>query len=171
MRVPYFRFAIAAVVLIGAVPPSIAQDGEPVARYEYWDVHVVDGPDGKTCFIASQPIDSQPTDVVRSPILFTISNGAGYTPNQVHVEMGYPLDSPVSIKVDDELTFTMTFGWDGTEGAWFQTDVENDLLVEAMQRGRSMVVTARSTRGTDTTDTYSLYGVTDALARSAEECS
>ena len=43
-------------------------------------------------------------------------------------------------------------------------------LVEAMKEGHEMTVEGLSTRGTVTTDTYSLSGVTAALAKAACEC-
>lgn len=171
MKVPFSRLAMAALLLAGAISPVLAQDtGEPVARFENWDVHVIDGPDGKTCFIAARPTDSRPSNVTRSDIIFMITDWptAGVQ-TEAHVEMGYPLATDVTVTIDNETTFTMTITQD--EGAWLPTAVEDRLLTEAMQRGRTMVVTARSQRGTNTTDTYSLIGVTAALARSAQECS
>jgi hypothetical protein len=178
MKYLLLRAAAAAAIIAGAIVPGFAQDGEPFARFQYWDLHVLDEPAGKTCIVASRPIESQPTTVVRngqqvaivrSAITFMITDWpADGLQNEVHVQMGYPLAGDVSVTVDDEATFTMTIT--DNEGAWLPTAVEDNLLTAAMMRGRTMAVRGRSTRGTDTVDTYSLYGVTDALARAAEEC-
>jgi hypothetical protein len=167
-----------AALLAGAIAPVLAQNGEPLARFQYWDLHILDEPAGKTCIVASRPVDSQPTTVlrngqqvaiVRSAVTFMITDWpADGAQHEAHVQMGYPLAGNVSVTVDDEATFTMTII--DNEGAWLPTEVEDNLLTAAMMRGRTMVVRARSTRGTDTVDTYSLYGVTAALARAAEEC-
>ena len=43
-------------------------------------------------------------------------------------------------------------------------------LVEAMKKGSLMTVQGRSSRGTLTTDKYSLSGISAALDRIAQEC-
>jgi hypothetical protein len=170
MKSAFARSFAMLAILAGAVAPGAAQDGEPFARFQYWDLHVLNEPAGKTCIVASQPTESLPTNVLRSAILFMITDWpADGVQTEIHVEMGYPLATDVSVTVDDEATFTMTIV-DG-EGAWLPTEVEDNLLAAAMMRGRTMVVRARSTRGTNTVDTYSLYGVSAALARAAQECS
>lgn len=160
----------ALAAIFAFVPSAIAQEGEPFARFQSWDLHILDGPQGHICVVASRPIESLPTNVVRSAITFMITDWPTEgTQNEVHVQMGYPLATDVTVTVDDAATFTMTIVDD--EGAWLPTEVEDNLLTEAMMRGRTMVVRARSTRGTDTVDTYSLFGITAAMARAAEECS
>ena len=163
--------AIAAIAIVaGAVSSGAAQDGEPFARFQSWDLHVLDEPGGKTCIVASRPIESLPTNILRSAITFLVTDWpAEGVQNEVHVQMGYPLASDVSVTVDGGAAFTMTIVDD--EGAWLPTEVEDYLLTAAMKRGRTMVVRARSTRGTDTIDTYSLLGITAAFARAVEECS
>ncbi|MBN8965564.1 MAG: hypothetical protein J0H89_09345 [Rhizobiales bacterium] len=47
---------------------------------------------------------------------------------------------------------------------------EEGRLVEAMRKGADMVVKATTSRGTQTTDTFSLKGATQALDRAAQEC-
>jgi invasion protein IalB len=159
--------ALAAIAT--AIAPAVAQEGEPFARFQSWDLHILERPEGRTCIVASRPLESLPSNVIRSAITFMITDWpTDGTQNEVHVQMGYPLATDVTVTVDDQATFTMTIVDD--EGAWLPTEVEDDLLTDAMKRGRTMVVRARSTRGTDTVDTYSLFGITAALAQAAEEC-
>jgi invasion protein IalB len=57
------------------------------------------------------------------------------------------------------------------DGAWVESPAEEDQLVAAMRAGRQMTVKGRSHRGTDTTYTFSLSGVTASTNRIAEACS
>jgi invasion protein IalB len=43
-------------------------------------------------------------------------------------------------------------------------------MVEAMRKGHDLVVKSESHSGAKTTDTYSLKGLAEALAKVAEEC-
>ena len=56
------------------------------------------------------------------------------------------------------------------DGAWIKNAAEEPQLIEAMRKGSDMLVKGTSARGTNTTDTYSLRGVTNALDRVAKEC-
>ena len=60
-----------------------------------------------------------------------------------------------------------------TEGewAWPATPAEDAKLITAMKRGADAVVTARSSRGTTTKDTFSLLGFTAAVEDAEKRCS
>ncbi len=181
MKSPALRILAAMLFLIGTLETGAAQDEQPEARFENWDVHVIDGPDGRTCVVASRPIDSQPrtrvqngetVEVRRGEILILITDWpADGTQNEIQVQMGYAPTTDVTVIVDGGPEFTL----DNVQGesAWFSQGVQfqDDLLTNEMKRGRVMEVRARSAFGTNTVDTYSLIGITAALARSAQECS
>lgn len=165
------RLASAAVVLFATTLTALAQTaGLPVANFSNWDVHVLDTANGKVCFVASRPIRSLPENVRRSEILFMVTTRPSEgVRNEAYAQMGYPLaaNSRVTVTIDAGENFSMFIQ---EEGAWLESEVEDNLLTQAMRRGREMVVRGRSTRGTDTTDTYSLIGVTAALDRATSEC-
>ena len=56
------------------------------------------------------------------------------------------------------------------DGAWIKNAAEEPRLVEAMRKGSDVVVKGVSARGTATTDTYSLKGLSQALDKVGEEC-
>lgn len=166
------RLVSAAGLLAAMTVAAIAQNnGRLIATFTAWEVHVMESPQGRVCFAASRPTESNiPVGPRRSEIAFILSNRpAANVRNEAYAQMGYPLapDSQVLITIDGTETFSM-FVED--EGAWLPSAVEDDLLAAAMRGGREMVVRGRSARGNDTTDTYSLIGVSAALDRAAAEC-
>lgn len=56
------------------------------------------------------------------------------------------------------------------DGLWIRNAAEEARLVEALRAGAEAVVKGVSTRGTETTDVFSLKGVTQALDKVAQEC-
>ncbi|MFO7482758.1 invasion associated locus B family protein, partial [Oceanibaculum nanhaiense] len=54
--------------------------------------------------------------------------------------------------------------------AWAATAQEDKQLVEAMKKGSTMVIKGASSRGTETTDTYSLSGFTKAYEEIGKAC-
>ena len=75
--------------------------------------------------------------------------------------MGYPLQesSKVTVNVDGR---DFTFFTRGSS-AWVENAAQEPQLVAAMKAGTSMTVKAVSRRGTDTSYSYSLRGITAAL--------
>ena len=73
----------------------------------------------------------------------------------------------VALTVDDNKNFRLfTQG----ETAWAKDADTDKALVTAMRSGSRMVVKGTSTRGTLTTDTYSLSGFSRAYERASREC-
>jgi|UniRef100_UPI00260F6E3D invasion protein IalB len=55
--------------------------------------------------------------------------------------------------------------------AWAASAQEDQQIVTAMKRGADAVLTARSARGTQTKDTFSLIGFTAAVEDADARCS
>ena len=77
--------------------------------------------------------------------------------------MGYPLKegSKVEVDVDGRKFSLFTRG----NSAWVENAAEEPQLVAAMRAGSAMTVKAVSRRGTNTSYSYSLKGVTAALSQ------
>ena len=56
------------------------------------------------------------------------------------------------------------------DGAWVKNAAEEARLVDAMRKGAEVTVKGESSRGTKTTDQFSLKGISQALDRAASEC-
>lgn len=166
------RFAGAIALLIVTATTATAQQepAERVQTFQDWSVYTANTANGRICFAASQPVQTEPTGVNRDAIYFMLTNYPlrGDT-NEASIIIGYPLevDSTVTVTIDSDEAFQF-FTID--DGAWLRDLGREQELVVAMQRGIQMVVRGRSQRGTDTVDTYSLRGVTAAITRAAQEC-
>ena len=111
--------------------------------------------------MASQPTKAEGNYSQRGDIYVIITHRPGEgTRDEVSVVAGYPYkkDSTVEMKIGD-LKKTLFTQDDAAWAADKETDQE---LVQAMIRGHSMVVKGTSSRGTLTTDSYSLLGFTKA---------
>lgn len=87
---------------------------------------------------------------------------------QVAFTGGYPFADGSTVNVNVSGTQFELF----TEGqwAWPATPQDDAKLVTAMKRGADAVLTARSSRGTQTKDTFSLIGFTAAVEDAAKRC-
>lgn len=162
-----FRAGFAALAVMGA--PAYAQTAKLVETQGDWAVYAHDNGGKKTCFVVAKPRSQKPTNVKRDPVYFYVSNWPkDKVSNEISIKMGYPLkpDVPAEIKIGDKTFEGFTKG----EGAYIEKAAVEAQVIEAMKAGATMVVQGRSTRGTLTTDEYSLSGITDALGASAKAC-
>lgn len=149
--------------------PAQAQTAKFLKKHGDWSVYAHDQGGKKTCFIVAQPRDSKPKNVKRDPIYFYVSNWpADKVSGEISIKMGYPLKPgvPLQITIGD----TKVEGFTKGEGGYVEKASDEAKVVAAMKAGSVMVVRGRSTRGTLTTDEYSLTGTTDALNASDEAC-
>ena len=125
------------------------------------------------CFVASQPQSSkyQPNNVsARDPVFFMVTSIPGKNiRNEASTIIGYPFadNSKVTVKIDGNGNFTM---FTDKDSAWIENPAQEPELINAMRKGSRMEVQGTSRRGTITTDTYSLSGITAALEAIAKEC-
>lgn len=162
--------AVGIVALLASAAPANSQQAKLLQTFDSWSAHANSGGGKKVCFVVSQPTESAPKNVKRGPIYFYVSiYPAENVPNEVSIKMGYPLRAGVDAEVKiGGTTFTL---FTKDEGAFLEKREDENRLVAAMKAGSEMVVQGRSTRGTLTTDKYSLSGITAALERAGKECS
>lgn len=129
-------------------------------------------PDGKpVCFALSKPISAktEPAGRSRDPsYAFVSTRPAEKVKNEVSVIVGYPqkpgFDASASIGSANYTMYTQN------DGAWVKNAAEEAQMVATMRKGSELVIKSESARGTKTTDTYSLKGISDAMDKVAEEC-
>jgi len=144
-----------------------------VAAKTAWSVFEDQNP--RECWAVSSPTetvntrDGRVVAVRRGDILLMtfFRPGAGVD-GQITFTGGYPFagGSTVNMKIGDS-EFELF-----TEGEWaWPASVEDDAkILAAMKRGVDAVLTARSTRGTQTKDTFSLLGYTAAVEEAEKRC-
>ncbi|HET9903638.1 MAG TPA: invasion associated locus B family protein [Xanthobacteraceae bacterium] len=153
--------------------PRAQGEGQPslVGQYGSWGVYAGKNNGHKICFALAQPESSQtdPPNRPRDPIyLFVSTRPADNVREEVSVIVGYPLrrGTDASAEIDGAKFDLMT----QDDNAWVKNAADEPRLVEAMRKGSKMIVRGVSTRGTKTTDNFSLTGVSQALDRVAQEC-
>jgi len=160
---------VALVALTLGAAGAAAQTAKQLGQDRDWGAYSVEVDDGTTCYALSRPKEQNPKNVRRDPVYFFItSRPKAKIRNQVSVITGYPYktDSRATIEIGPA-KFTL---FTRDDKAWIEDIAEQDKLVAAMKAGSTMIVRGSSQRGTDTTDRYSLLGVTAALESTAKAC-
>lgn len=166
----------AAMILTCSLAGGAAAQDESTNRVAVetaWSVFVEEEP--RECWSVSSPTetvntrDGRVVAVRRGDILLfvTFRPGEGVT-GEVSFTGGYPFADGSTVSVDISGNGFELFT-DG-EWAWPASDEDDAALIEAMKRGADAVLTARSTRGTTTQDTFSLFGFTAAFEEAQSRC-
>ena len=165
--------ACATMVLAGTHAWAQDTSDNQVAAKTDWSVF--EDTDPKECWAVSSPKetvntrDGRVVSVRRGDILLFVT----YRPEQsvsgeVSFTGGYPFasGSTVNLNVDGTEFELFTEG----EWAWPASAADDAKIITALKRGASAILTARSSRGTTTKDTFSLLGFTAALEEAEKRC-
>ncbi len=157
-----------------ASPAAAAAGGaEPtlIGQYGTWGAYTASPNGKKVCFALAKPSASKtnPPNRPRDPAYAFISTRpAEKVVNEVSVMIGYTLKpgSESTIQVGGGTYAMYTQG----DGLWIKNAAEEERMVEAMRKAGEATVKAISAKGTETTDTFSLKGLSQALDRLAHDC-
>ena len=169
-------FATAAIIVQAATGTGVAQQEETnnrVAAEQAWSVF--ENGDPKQCWAVATPRESlnaddqgRPKSVRRGKILLFVTHRVGGTQGEVSFTGGYPFapGSTVTLEIGGDKFEMFIEG----EYAWSSSPEDDAKIIAAMKKGTDAVLKAHSSRGTYTTDTFSLLGVTAATDEAAKRC-
>ncbi|WP_259218425.1 invasion associated locus B family protein [Bradyrhizobium centrosematis] len=156
-----------------APPASVAGGAEPtlIGQFGTWGAYSATPNGKKVCFALAKPSSSKtnPPNRPRDPAYaFVSTRPAEKVNNEVSVMIGYALKpgSESSVEVGGAAFAMYTQG----DGLWIKNAAEEERMVEAMRKSADLVVKGVSAKGTETTDTFSLKGLAQALDKIAQDC-
>ena len=156
-----------------APPAAVAGGAEPtlIGQFGTWGAYSATPNGKKVCFALAKPSSSKtnPPNRPRDPAYaFVSTRPAEKVNNEVSVMIGYALKpgSESSVEVGGAAFAMYTQG----DGLWIKNAAEEARMVEAMRKSADLVVKATSTKGTETVDTFSTKGLSQALDRVAQDC-
>ncbi|MFB6417370.1 MULTISPECIES: invasion associated locus B family protein [Bradyrhizobium] len=156
-----------------APPAAVAGGAEPtlIGQFGTWGAYSATPNGKKVCFALAKPSSSKtnPPNRPRDPAYaFVSTRPAEKVNNEVSVMIGYALKpgSESSAEVGGAAFAMYTQG----DGLWIKNAAEEERMVEAMRKSAELVVKGVSAKGTETTDTFSLKGLAQALDKIAQDC-
>ena len=152
---------------------AVAGGAEPtlIGQFGTWGAYTAT-PNGKrVCFALAKPTSSRtnPPNRPRDPAYaFVSTRPAEKVVNEVSIMIGYALKpgSESTLEVGGASYAMYTQG----DGLWIKNAAEEGQMVQAMRRAPDAIVKGLSARGTETTDTFSMKGLSQALDRIAQDC-
>jgi invasion protein IalB len=190
-------FVAAAVTLLSLLPSAaLAQPANPPAKppaapaakppanptaqatllgqYGDWGAYTASPGGQKVCFALAKPtssVDVPPNrrTAANAVYMFISTRPAEKVSNEISMLVtGYVFkpNSEASVAVGGA-TFAM---YTQNDGAWVKNAAEEAKLLDAMRKSGDIAIKATTSRGTQTTDTFSLKGIAQATDRATQEC-
>jgi hypothetical protein len=155
-------------------PAAVAAGGAEqtlFGQFGTWGAYAATPNGKKVCFALAKPSSSKtnPPNRPRDPAYaFVSTRPAEKVSNEVSIMIGYTLKpgSESTLEVGGASYAMYTQG----DGLWIKNAAEEERMVEAMRKSADVVVKGVSAKGTETTDIFSLKGLSQALDRLAQDC-
>jgi hypothetical protein len=150
---------------IGGVKPTL------LGQYADWGAYTASPAGKKICFAIAKPASTvtNPPGRPRNPIyMFISTRPADKVANEVSIIIGYPFKPGTEASV--EVGSTAYALYTQQDGAWIKNSTEEAQMVDAMRQGQTASVKGTSAKGTQSADTFSLKGLSQALERIAQDC-
>jgi hypothetical protein len=170
MSFSFGRIAIAGFALCVSAASAFAQASPTLlGNFEAWEAYKNSDARGSVCWAVTQPQTKEPATAKRDPIYFIITTWPTQNiKNEPSIVIGYQFkdggNATVEVGSDKFNFFTKA------DGAWLQNKADEARLITALRGNGEMTVKGFSKRGTLTTDTYSLKGISAALDKVTEGC-
>ncbi len=169
IRIVFTHLYVAFVVLGVFLSPAMAAQPKQIGKFGDWTSYVLMERGNKVCYMVSKPKKAQGKYTNRGEIFALITHRPSENTKDVFSYItGYTYkqgsDATVTIGGRTFILFTQD------DTAWAPDADEDSKLAAAIRNGSKMVVKGTSTRGTLTTDTYSLKGSSAAYKAITKEC-
>jgi len=160
----FARYFAPALVFV-AFGAGIAHAEVPVRidQFDHWGAYSYKSGDSVSCYVLSRPVAQQPASVDHGDNFFIVSRLSPGDKLVPEAAMGYDLKdgAQMTATVGDK-TFPM---FTKDRHGWVRNEAQEPTMVGAMKGGAQLQLQATSKRGTETSYSYSLSGITAALKR------
>ena len=142
-----------------------------IGTHKDWTAYSNKEKNGKTCFIASEPLKSSGNydKSNRGKTYVFVTNVKNGTNHEISVVAGFNYKKNTKVKFTIDKNTTLMFPID--DRAWSESSKIDKTLVRKMKKGNKLVVEGTSSPGNVIIDHYSLSGFTKALALIDKNCS
>jgi Invasion associated locus B (IalB) protein len=167
------RSVLAGFLSLLATSAAFADSPTLIGTYKDWSAFTTSANGRRVCYTMAKPDAMEPKKAKRDPAYFMISDWpARKAKGELQIMPGYQYKDgalvTATVGADKFDFFSQNEGGQGK--AWVEDAGEEKRIVEAMKGGAKLVVSGTSQRGTNTKDTYSLGGLSDALQKVHEAC-
>ena len=138
-------------------------------KYKNWESFTAQTDNGKICFAQTIPTKRAPASIKRekSKLFVTFRPGENIK-DEVSITSGHDYKSSTVSASSGKRKYSF---FSQKNFAWLLDDQEEKNFIKLMKRATDLIVKARTTKGAETTDHYSMMGFTKAYNTAKKTCS
>ena len=146
-----------------------ANTPKSAGKYKNWESFTVETDKGKICFAQTVPTKRAPSSIKRdSSKLFITFRPSESIKDEVSLTSGHDY-KPSTVTVGSGKKKYSFFSQKNF--AWLLDDQEEQKFIKLMKKATNVIVKARTIKGAETTDHYSMMGFTKAYNTAKKTCS
>ena len=138
-------------------------------KYKNWESFIAETDKGKICFAQTLPTKRAPAAVKRDKSkLFVTFRPAEDVKDEVSLTSGHDYKTSSVTATSGKRSYSF---FSQKKFAWLLDDQEEKKFIKLMKKATSVIVKARTIKGAETTDHYSMMGFTKAYNTAKKTCS
>ncbi|MDA9684291.1 hypothetical protein N9U33_01735 [Candidatus Pelagibacter bacterium] len=157
------------LILVVFSTNSFAVTPRSTGKYKNWESFVAETDKGKICFAQTVPTKRAPAAVKRDKSkLFVTFRPSEEIKDEVSLTSGHDYKTSSVTASSGKRRYSF---FSQKEFAWLLDDQEEKKFIQLMKKATDIIVKARTTKGAETTDHYSMMGFTKAYNTAKKTCS
>ncbi len=137
-------------------------------KFKNWESFIVETDKGKICFAQTVPTKRAPSSIQREKSkLFVTFRPSENIKDEVSLTSGHDYKSSTVTAASGKKRYSF---FSQKNFAWLLDDQEERNFIKLMKRATNVIVKARTTKGAETTDHYSMMGFTKAYNTAKKTC-
>ena len=164
-----FKKLFILLVLVLFSVNSFAVSPRSTGKYKNWESFVAETDKGKICFAQTVPTKRAPAAVKRDKSkLFVTFRPSEEIKDEVSLTSGHDYKTSSVTASSGKRRYSF---FSQKDFAWLLDDQEEKKFIQLMKRATDIIVKARTIKGAETTDHYSMMGFTKAYNTAKKACS
>ena len=164
-----FKKFFILLILIIFSSNAFAATPRSTGKYKNWESFVAETDKGKICFAQTVPTKRAPAAVKRDKSkLFVTFRPSEEIKDEVSLTSGHDYKTSSVTASSGKRRYSF---FSQKEFAWLLDDQEEKKFIQLMKKATDIIVKARTTKGAETTDHYSMMGFTKAYNTAKKTCS
>jgi|TARA_B110000914_G_C15413124_1_gene422850 hypothetical protein len=165
----HFKKILILFFLLTFTLQANANTPKSTGKYKNWESFSMETKKGKICFAQSVPTKRDPSSIKREQSkLFVTFRPAESIKDEISLTSGhvYKISSVTASSGKNNYSF-----FSQNNFAWLLDDKEERKFIKLMKRATNLIIKARTSKGAQTTDHYSMMGFTKAYNTAKKTCS
>ena len=159
-------FTISSLVLFSL--SAFANTPRSTGKYKNWESFIAETDKGKICFAQTIPTKRAPASIKREKSkLFVTFRPTESINDEVSLTSGHDYKSSSVTASSGKKRYSF---FSQKNFAWLLDDQEEKKFIKLMKRATNLIVKARTSKGAETTDHYSMMGFTKAYNTAKKTC-